>query len=231
MEDLIKLVENYRAPRVAIDVVKKMKIMLLAGITGAGKNSIGIKLLESGDYVNIVTTIPRAPRPQEQNGVDYYFINNEQVKENLLNHEYFEAKIVHGRVYGTTTAELERIATQSKIALADINVEGVDEYYAIAGDNLTAIFLIPSDYETWYERLFTRMKFSDEEFARRIQSAIMEIKHALNRDYYHFVINDDLDETVKLVDKIIHNKAAGYNDSAARTVAKNLLDEIIARTK
>ncbi|MCL1876885.1 hypothetical protein FWF74_02540 [Candidatus Saccharibacteria bacterium] len=229
MEDIIKLVENYRAPREAVEVVKNMKIALIIGITGAGKNAVQDKLVEfSDDYAEIVTTIPRLPRPHERNGVNYYFINDDQVRENLLNHKYFEAKIVHERVYGTTTAELERIAAQHKIALADVDVQGVDEYHAANSDNLTAIFLIPPDYQTWRERLFGRVKFDDDEIARRMRSAIMEIQHALNRNYYHFVINDDLDETAKLADKIIHGEFLDYNDTAARGVARELLDEIIS---
>ncbi|MDR0957063.1 MAG: hypothetical protein LBM09_00585 [Candidatus Nomurabacteria bacterium] len=231
MEDseIIKLVENYRAPERAIEIVKQMKIALVAGITGAGKNTIQNKLLEeSNDYADIVTTIPRAPRPHEQNGVDYYFINNEIALDNLINQRYFETKIVHGRVYGTTIAELERISELHKIALADVDVQGVDEYYDVAGDDLTAFFLIPPDYTTWQKRLFSRGELPAEEFTRRVRSAIMEIKHALDRDYYHFVVNDDLGQATRLIDKIVREKDANYDDTEARKTARALLDDIVA---
>ena len=230
MEDIEVLVKNYKAPERAKNIVKQMKFALIVGITGAGKNAIQDELFKSGEYEKIITTIPRAPRAHEKDGVDYYFINDETVRQNLLNQEYFEVKIVHGRPYGTTTKELERVVAKNKTTMADVDVQGVDEYYAVAGDNVTAIFLIPPDYGTWYERLFGRSKFSNSEIARRIESAIMEIRYALNRDYYHFVINDDLIETAKLADKIIHGEFSNYDDSAARAVAEKLLNDIIARS-
>lgn len=231
MEDILKVIENYRAPDDAIKLVKGMKIALLAGITGAGKNAVGSKLLESGDYSDIITTISRPMRPNEENGVDYYFIDGETALENLLNQKYFEVKNVHGRAYGTTIAELKRISTQNKIALADVDVQGVDEYYTVIGNKLPAIFLVPPDYQTWQNRLLGRDKLSDNELTKRTQSAIMEIEHVLSRDYYHFVINDDLDKTANLVDQIIKGKISNYDSSSARETTKSLLDDIILYQK
>ena len=214
-------------PKSAEDLVANMRIALLVGIASAGKDSILRKLMESDDYARIITTIPRAPRPNEINGVDYYFINDEIVRQNLLDHKYFETKMVHGRVYGTTTAELERIAGQQKIALGDVEVQGVDEYHTVAGDNLTAIFVIPPDYETWQERWLARGEMTPDEKLRRTNSAVMELDHALKANYYRFLINDNLDRAAKVADELIHGRAANYKDDFARIIAHKLHDDIV----
>jgi guanylate kinase len=225
--EIQNLVKNYRAPMAAVTLVQSMPIALIAGIVAAGKDSLLKKLTETGHYARIITTISRAPRPHEIDGVNYYFISPDQARDNLIQQKYFEAKLVHGRVYGTSTAELERIQAAHKIALADVDVQGVDEYHAAAGDNLTAIFVVPPDFATWQARWRGRGDTTDTaEIARRTNSALMELRHALNQGYYHFLINDDLDRAAGAADEIFRGQIGLHHDQAAREVAQRLHDEI-----
>ncbi len=227
MNETENLIINYQPTAEAINLLQNMRVALLVGITGAGKDAIKNGLLQTGHYQKIITTIPRPMRPHEQNGVDYYFINDETALNNLREHKYFEAKLVHDRVYGTTTAELERINNSGKIAIGDVDVQGVDEYVK-ATNNLTAIFIVPPSYETWHQRLVGRGDESPQETARRTKSAIMELNHALARHYYKFVINDDLGEAIQSIDQIIRGENPTYDDRPARTVAQDLLEYIVA---
>jgi guanylate kinase len=227
--EIMELVEDYRAPEPAEKLVAKMKVALIVGVASAGKDSIIRELLKTDKYARIITTIPRAPREGEINGVNYYFINDEKVRENLLAKKYFEAKIVHGRVYGTTTAELSRIAAQKKIALGDVDVQGVEEYHKVC-KKLVAIFVIPPDFATWMERWKLRGDTLDQdEVERRMLSAEAELDFAIKSKYYRFVVNDDLLRAAKVADEIIRRgKKFSYKDDFARIIAEKLHDDIVA---
>ncbi|MDR0955905.1 MAG: hypothetical protein LBM73_02120 [Candidatus Nomurabacteria bacterium] len=226
-QNIERLVKNYRAPAAAVDVVKKMRLALLAGITGAGKDAIKHKLLALGGYQNIVTTITRPPRPGEIDGVSYHFITQTQAIENLKSQKYFEAKIVHERVYGTTTAELEKVAASKNIALADIDVQGVAEYHSVGAGRLVVVFIVPPDFATWKARLEGRGDTLGAEENRRMFSAVHELEFSLKEHYFHFVINDDLDRVVGEVDRLCKGEQRSGNEEArARKIAADLLAEI-----
>ena len=70
----------------------------------------------------------------------------------LQNNEFIEAKFVHGTVYGTSVAELKLAHDQNRVAITDIDVQGVEEYERLAPDSI-AIFIVPPNSQTWIERL------------------------------------------------------------------------------
>ena len=228
------LIENYQPTEEAIELVKKANITLLAGISGAGKDTIKKRLLQDPAFRDIVSHTTRPPRLNnsrpEIDGVDYHFIDIDRAEQMVKNHEFIEAKFVHGTVYGTSVAELQQIFEAGQAAITDIDVQGVAEYEALAPDNIS-IFLVPPDCTTWLERLKTRY-ITDEEFQaewpKRRDSAIRELKHALEVPYYHVVINDDLDRAVRVCSEII-NRGDLFNrkDDEARLAARNLLDAIM----
>ena len=223
--EIVDLVKNYCTTTFAKKLVAEMKFALLVGIAAAGKDSVLKILLGDADFAKIVTTITRPPRIGEINGVNYHFITDEIAKENLLARKYFEAKIVHGRVYGTTINELAKISRTKKIALADVDVQGVAEYQKFA-KNLVAVFLIPPDFATWQTRWQKRGAISRDEKLRRTESAVRELTDALGKNYYRFVINDDLPRAARVCDEIFHGQQKTYKDDFARTIAEKLRDDI-----
>lgn len=219
------VVNNYTAPNSAKRLIASMCVALVVGIVAAGKDSVMQILLKNSEYARIVTTVTRPPRLGEIQDVSYHFIDNQTATQNLLQHKYFEAKLVHGRVYGTTIAELEKIAAQHKIALADVDVQGVDEYHAADQAQLVAVFLIPPDFTIWQERWLARGVTDANEKRVRMQSAVHELEHALSVTYYKFVVNDDLTRAAQLVNDIFHHQ--DYDDDAARVTAQKLHDDIV----
>lgn len=228
------LIENYQPTETAVELVKKANIALLAGISGAGKDTIKKRLLQDVTFRDIVSHTTRPPRRNnnrpEIDGVDYHFIDLEQAEQMVKNREFIEAKFVHGTVYGTSVAELQRIYEAGQLAITDIDVQGVAEYEALAPDNIS-IFLVPPDCQTWLERLKTRYvndKEFQSEWPKRRDSAIRELKHVLEVPYYHVVINDDLDRAVRVCREII-NRGDLFNqkDDEARLAARNLLNDIM----
>jgi guanylate kinase len=231
--DLEQQIANYQTPQKAIELVRSTKIVLLVGISAAGKDTIKKRLLEVADFRDIVSHTTRSKRANngvpEQDGVDYHFITLDQAAKMVDAHEFIEAKFVHGTVYGTSVEALQTIHDQDKIALTDLDVQGVSEYKAMSQD-VIALFILPPDFDTWVQRFKKRYESEDEfntEFAKRSRTALVELEHALEVPYYHFIINDDLDRVVRVIDEIAHRQDEfNEHDTEARDIARDLLEAI-----
>ncbi len=228
------LVNEYRISEEAIRIVDATKILLLVGISGAGKDTIKRNLLKDDGYLDIVSHTTRAKRHNdgvlEQDGVDYVFIDDTAALEMLQNKAFIEAKYVHGTIYGTSIDAVKKAGDARKIAVTDIDVQGVAEYKNVSQD-VMALFILPPDYKTWLERLHRRYVTTEEfqtEWPKRRQSAMSELTHALEVPYYHFIINDDLSRAVRVVDEIAkRGDTFNRHDDEARLAARDLLEMII----
>lgn len=228
------MITSYYAPIEARELIESTRIVLLVGISGAGKDTIKTQLLTSGDFMDIVSHTTRAPRSNngyiEQDGVDYHFIDMNDARLMLEKLAFIEAKYVHGTIYGTSIAALQKVHDAHRIAVTDLDVQGVDEYRAISPE-VTALFIVPPDYETWRERLMKRyesIEAFEAEWPKRRKSAIDELTHALDEvPYYHFIINDDLERAVRVIGEIAHRKDSfNRHDDEARLRARDLLDTL-----
>lgn len=230
MTDLATLIANYEPTEQAAALARSTKITLLVGISGAGKDTIKHQLLKEQDFLDIVSHTTRAPRVNngvpETPDVDYHFIDDAVAETMLQNHEFIEAKFVHGVVYGTSVRALQTIHDAGKIAVTDIDVQGVDEYKQLSHD-VVAIFVIPPSYTIWRERLARRYESSEAfaaEWDKRRNSAVSELRRALEVPYYHFIINDDLERAVRVTAEIAHKPDVFQRkDDEARLRARDLL--------
>lgn len=230
---LQELVDAYKLSPAAVELVRNTRIVLLVGVSGAGKDTIKHKLLETGRYHHIVSHTTRAPRENggvmEQDGVEYHFITKEKAAEMLRNGEFIEAKKYGDNVYGTSIAEIQKAHDENKVAITDIEVQGVAEYKAIS-PAVIAEFILPPNYQEWQHRLYARYgkKGADPaDIARRMQTAIFELKEALAQPYYHFIVNEDVDQAVRAADSIAHhNDEFTIIDSSFRIWAERLLDDL-----
>ena len=228
-----ELIATYQPSRSTVQLIESTRIALLVGISGAGKDTIKQHLLQQADFQDIVSHTTRAPRSNngnlEQDGVDYHFIDHTLAEQMLETQAFIEAKFVHGTVYGTSVAEVERAYRAGKIAITDVDVQGVEEYKGLSSD-VVAIFILPPDFTTWQQRLKTRYSSEADflrEWPKRRASAINELRHALEVPYYHFVINDTLTTAVEAVGKIARKPDIfTRKDDEARLAARDLLEQI-----
>lgn len=231
--EIEKLIQTYQPNDKGMKLLHATKVVLLVGITGAGKNSILAEMMKTGEFHDMVTSVTREPRENngvmEIDGIDYHFLTESQAVEKIRQGEYVEVSPVHERIYGVTTSEIEKAAVAGKTAVADITVLGVEKYKKLS-DNIIAIFLLPPDYKTWHERVQKRYVSKEEfeaDWPNRRRSAIAELTKALQVPYYHFVINDDLEEAVVACLKIAHSDDNFHRkDDEKRLVARELLEEI-----
>ena len=212
--------------------------MFLCGVVAAGKDTVLEQVLVNSDYRRLITHTTRPPRANngimEQNGINYYFVSVDEMADLLARHQMVEINNFGGNYYGASVAEIKKANDAGKVIVAAIDVHGVRSFRDIAPDNVTAIFIVPPDYDTWIKRLDRRYESKTESLAQiwqeRSSIAVDEITHALDEPGYYFVVNDNLAETVSEIDKIISRASRGgkIDDFSARQVAVKLLSDIKA---
>lgn len=234
MNELDQLIARYQISEDSIATIQTTPIVLLVGITAAGKDTIQNRVLESDEYHKIITHTTRAPRTNngvlEQDGDDYHFVSMSKMHEMLVNEEFIEVNRFGDNYYGTSIGEFKAAKRQGKIALGDIDVNGIASFKAISEQNIVPIFIVPPDYSTWRQRLDGRYGSQDElarELPKRLMAAQHELEHALAMPYFHFMINDNLERAVRVTDEIAHgNNVFNRHDEDARILAADLLTSI-----
>jgi guanylate kinase len=219
----------YKPQPKVVELIKNTPILLLVGPTGAGKDALKERLLETGKYHHIISHTTRPPRINrgivEVDGQDYHFIDLATAERMLDEHELIEAKMYSGNLYGTSVSEIQAAFDEKKIAMTDIEVQGVAEYKAL-DPGVLAVFLLPPDFGTWQKRLENR--YGDvvdvADSRQRLQTALDEINQLLNTDFYTAIINDDLEHTFQQIEAAVTRE--DYDDSAAREIAKQLAVDI-----
>ncbi len=230
-EELIQKLASYKVPDKVIETVRSTKIVFLVGVSGAGKDTVRDALVKTGKYHYIVSHTTRAPRinhgVMEKDGQNYHFINQQIALNMLSNGQFVEAKIFSGNVYGTSVSELEKAKQEGKIAITEIEVQGVAEYQEIT-DQATPIFLLPPDFDTWQTRLAGRYegKPDQKDLDKRMATAKIELREALEKPYFEYVVNRDLAKTIEIVDEIAHGRHSDKKNHEARDVAEALLQKL-----
>ena len=230
--DIKTLLKTYETPPHIKDVVRKSDILLLVGVSGAGKDTIKQKLVSSVGFGDIVSHTTRSLRSnngkQEVDGVDYHFSDITKVANMLTRQEFIEAKLVHGdTVYGSSLRALNN-ALEKGVAVSDVDVQGVDEYKRIS-PSVKAVFILPPSYKEWRRRLekrYTSKEEFEKDWPKRRDTAVREINTALSMPYYFFIVNNKLPEALKLIKNYANKKAYVHDDSKARDVAYQLLKDL-----
>jgi len=220
--------EAYKPSEETVALVRATPVLLLVGISGAGKDSITKGLLKTGRYHQLVSHTTRQPRENdgvmERDGVEYHFITLEESERMVDAGAYVEANIYGTNVYGTSATEIQMAHDAHKIAVTDLEVQGVADYMQIDPDNTKAVFILPPNYEVWQKRLSKRYgtTMDQADFEKRMATALQEIEHALRTPYFSFVVNDSLENAVAEVDRIAKGEPETTQKETAHRVAAAL---------
>lgn len=205
-------IRNYKPSKEAIELVRAVPFLQIIGITGAGKDTVKRELLNTGRYHHIVSHTTRNPRADngimEVDGVDYHFIDHATALHMLQVKGFVEAKWVHGsNLYGTSVSEFHMAKDEGKVAITDIDLQGVDEYLKIS-DKVYPLFLVPPSYEVWLRRLESRYQDDwhnhESDIKKRMLTAEKELERVLSTEQYLPIVNDDLTNTLEWATKIIN---------------------------
>lgn len=175
--------------------------LVISGPSGAGKSSVAAWLLETDrDVILSVSCTTRPLRGREVEGIDYFHVDEAEFLARRDRGEFLEWALVHGNLYGTPRAFVDRRMRDGKIVLLDIDVQGAMQVRQSRSDAVL-VFLMPPSLELLEERLRGRSTDSDEVIERRLVAARREMRTAGAYDY--LVVNRNLDETRRAVGAIV----------------------------
>ena len=169
------------------------KTLAIIAPSGTGKSSIIAHLIKHfpDKFALSVSAATRNPRGTEVHGVDYYFIELEQFKQDIEDNKFVEWEMVYeGKYYGTYHSEIKRINDMEKVALLDIDVKGAKKVESQYEDEAITIVIDPPSLDELRKRLETRGTDKAVDIEDRLQKAPAEIEEM--RMFKHHVINDDL---------------------------------------
>lgn len=177
--------------------------IVISAPSGAGKSTIVGALLRKYPQLEFsISACSRAPRGQEQNGVDYYFLTPDTFKQQIEQGAFFEWEEVYaGMYYGTLHAELERIWTAGKVVVFDVDVIGGLKIKEKLQTAAVSIFIQPPSIQVLEERLRKRQTDTEEKIQIRLAKAEEEMSHA--QEFDHVIVNDDLNKAIAAVEQLV----------------------------
>ncbi len=210
---------------------RKGAMFIIEGPSGTGKGTIAKRLLDEDKNIKFsVSVTTRAPRHNEVEGVDYYFISNEKYDELLKQDAFYEyVDSQYGSRYGTLRSEVDSFINVGQDVLFDMDWEGARQMRQKAPDDVVTIYLLPPSIKELYERLVNRGTDSKEVIEKRMKLVLEKLSHCDEFDY--IVVNAELDDTVKKIQRIISGermkrvRQTGMKDFVAKL--KNEAKEIL----
>jgi guanylate kinase len=180
--------------------------VILSAPSGGGKTTIARALLaRRADLGYSVSCTTRAPRHGEVEGTDYYFLSRREFINRQERGEFAESAEVHGNLYGTLQAEVDRVLQSGRHVIMDIDVQGALQFRRSFPESVT-VFVLPPTGEVLLRRLRERDTESGGQVVSRLQSALQELQAV--DEYQYVVVNDELDVAVDLVSSIIDAEVA-----------------------
>jgi len=174
------------------------KLLIFSAPSGSGKSTIINWLMQEHPELNMhfsISCTSRAPRGQEQNGVEYFFLTPEEFREKIQHDEFVEYEEVYqDRYYGTLKSQVEKQLAAGENVVFDVDVHGAMNIKKAYGDRALSLFIQPPSVEELRRRLNGRGTDAPEVIEQRIARAEYELGFADKFDTV--VINDDL-ETAK----------------------------------
>lgn len=175
--------------------------IILSSPSGGGKTTIAQKLLTArGDVGYSVSCTTRPPREGEVHGRDYHFLSVKDFQRGQQAGDFAESAEVHGHLYGTLRAEVERVLSSGKHVIMDIDPQGSRQFAAAFPDSVL-IFILPPSAKALITRLEARGTEEPKSLIRRFRSAIDELK-AIDL-YEYVVVNEEVDSAVAAISSII----------------------------
>lgn len=179
------------------------KVLIFSAPSGSGKSTVVNHLLGIHPELEFsVSATSRPPRGQEQNGVEYYFMDEEEFRARISRDEFVEYEEVYpGRFYGTLKEEVERIWAKGSVIIFDVDVKGGVNLKRYFGDKALSVFIQAPSIEELRRRLVFRGTDSEEEIDKRVGKAAEEMTYAGKFD--HILINDVLETALAEAETVV----------------------------
>lgn len=179
-------------------------LIVVSGPSGAGKDTICQKLIKENSNIWMsVSMTTRKPRPLEKDGIDYFFVSNEEFENKINDNTFLEYASYNDNYYGTPKDKVEEKLNEGKDVILVIDINGAVNIKKIIPSALF-IFIMPPDMETLKNRLIDRKTESKDKVVQRFITAYNEVNNY--KKYNYVVVNDKVEDAVNKVKSIIQSE-------------------------
>jgi guanylate kinase len=178
-------------------------LFVVAAPSGAGKSTLVNALLEREPAISLsISHTTRPPRPGEQYGRHYYFVERDAFEQEIADGIFLEHAEVHGNLYGTSRNTVDTLLAQGRDVLLEIDWQGARQIRKSKPD-CVSVFILPPSRPELERRLRGRGSDSAEVIARRLHNSREEIAHAHEFDY--IIVNDNFDTALDDLQAIVRS--------------------------
>lgn len=185
-----------------VDIVSRGLLIILSGPSGVGKGTVREMLFkdESLNLAYSISMTTRLPRPNERDGIDYFFVTKEEFEKNIETGLLLEYAQFVGNYYGTPKNYVEELLNNGKNVVLEIEVQGALQVMSKCPEALT-IFLVPPSFEELEKRIRGRRTEKEEVIKERLNKARKELETKDN--YKYVVVNDEVLKAKEAIANII----------------------------
>jgi guanylate kinase len=177
------------------------KLVVVTAPSGAGKSSLVERALVRVPRLRYsISYTTRRARGAESHGVNYFFLSEDEFLAMRDRGEFLESACVHGFLYGTHRASIERMTGEGFDVILDIDVQGAEQVRRQMPDAIT-VFVLPPSREVLESRLRSRNLNTAADLERRLRNATAEVR--AYKDFKYIIVNDDLDRAAAALEAII----------------------------
>ena len=186
---------------------KKGLLIILSGPSGVGKETVRNRLMKIKKFeiVYSISMTTRGPRNKEVDGINYYFVSEEEFKRNIEKDNFLEYARFVGNYYGTPRDKVEALRNEGHNVLLEIEINGAKQVMSrVKDDAVISFFLMPPSLDALEARIRKRKTESDAIIAERLQKGKEEM--TMTDDYDYVILNDKVNRAAEEICELITRK-------------------------
>ena len=186
---------------------KKGLLIILSGPSGVGKETVHNRLMKIKKFeiVYSISMTTRGPRNKEVDGINYYFVSEEEFKRNIEKDNFLEYARFVGNYYGTPRDKVEALRNEGHNVLLEIEINGAKQVMSrVKDDAVISFFLMPPSLDALEARIRKRKTESDAIIAERLQKGKEEM--TMTDDYDYVILNDKVNRAAEEICELITRK-------------------------
>ena len=185
-------------------------LVIITAPSGSGKTTLCKEILKKEGKVHFsVSHTSRKMRQNEKNGIDYYFVTNEEFMEGIDKNEFIEWNYHFDCYYGTSKSQIQKSINKKNLILLELDVKGALSIQKLYPEQTVSIFVEPPSINDLQIRLEKRGSDSEKIISKRLQRIEFELSHKSNFDFT--VVNDKLEVATNQILEIIRNETKGVS--------------------